>query len=423
MMPVSASSGRWTDPLTAFFTATSATCVTGLTVVDTGSHFSLFGQIVILVLIQAGGLGIMTMSTFLLVLIGRNLSLKDEFVLIDSIGTEKVKGLRSLVLGIVRYAVLIEVIAAAVIAYGLVSRHGYGVARAAYSGVFHSISAFCNAGFSIYSDNLTGLRSDLPIILTVCAAVILGGMGFMVLFNLGSIRPWRRNLLLRGKVSLHSKVVLSATAFLLVFLWAGIALLEWYGTLDGMTVRDKLLAALFHAVIPRTAGFNVVDVAMFNPATLYLTMVSMFIGGSPGSTAGGVKTTTLVVLVLTMVAMIRGREQTELFGRSFPMQVMREAVAIFIMGIAFVAIFNGALLFTESASSLSPGRLLFETVSAFGTVGLSAGVTPNLSVAGKLCIAVCMFVGRLGPLTIAILIGRKEGTQAIRFPEEEIVVG
>ena len=338
-----------------------------------------------------------------------------------------VRGLRSLLGRTILFTVLLEAAGAAVLAYRLHQAHGYSVAKALSYGTFHSISAFCNAGFSLHADSLTAFRTDGLMMFTVMALVVLGGFGFLVLYNISSIRPWRRDRLARGRVTLHTRVVLTTSGVLLLTGALAFILLEWSHTLTSLAWRDKLLCGLFHSITPRTAGFNVVPMGGARPATQLLTMLLMFVGGSPGSTAGGIKTTTLLVLLITVVAMVRGREETEWRHRTIPMKIVREALSIFMLSFACVILFFLVLLLTESPA-LRVGRcstdaLLFEAVSAFGTVGLSTGLTGDLSVAGKLAVIVCMFVGRLGPLTIALVIGSRDLGQAIRYPEEEVVVG
>jgi len=428
MLPWSRAGGGWTAPLPALFTATSATCVTGLIVVDTGSYFSHFGQLVILCLMQIGGLGIMTMGTFFLILIGRRLRVRDEFVLMDSLGSDHVRGLRSLMWHAFIFAMLFEASAAAVLAHRLVAVHGYPTGRAVYVGLFHAVSAFCNAGFSLFADSLMGLRTDPVVVWTVIGLIVIGGLGFLVLYNLTHVRWWSRNRLRRGRLSLHTKLVLSASLFLVLFMWTAFLVLEWGNTLAPLPWTHKLNAALFQAVTPRTAGFNVVDMAAVQPATRFLTMLMMFVGGSPGSTAGGIKTTTVFVMLATVFAMIKARDETDIFGRTISTRVVREALSIFILGVFCVLVAFGILLVSEHAlcllgSQSRPEALLFETISAIGTVGLSTGITARLSFVGKLCIIVSMFIGRLGPMTIALIIGGKESVTAIRYPEEEVVVG
>ena len=427
-LPAANARGLWTAPLTALFTATSATCVTGLIVVDTGSHFSPFGQSILLALIQLGGLGIMTLGTFLLTLAGRRLRMQDEFVLRDSLGNERVRGLKSLLGRSILFTFLFEAAGTAVLAARLITHYHYAPREALCFGVFHAVSAFCNAGFSLYADSLMRFQGDPVIVLTTSALVILGGLGFIVLFNFSYIKFWRRDLISRERITLHARIVLAASTLLVLWGWAWFLLLEWNHTLDDLGAADKILCALFQSVTPRTAGFNVVDTAALQPATLFHTMGLMFVGGSPASTAGGIKTTTLVVLVLTVVAMVRGRPETHIARRTIPAPVVREALSIVVLSMACLMVFFSALLLTESRGLLATtgcrtDDLLFETVSAFATVGLSTGITAGLSAIGKLILVVCMFVGRLGPLTIALIIGTSEYGRVLRYPDEEVIVG
>jgi trk system potassium uptake protein TrkH len=427
-LPVCSRSGAWTPPLTALFTATSATCVTGLSVVDIGSHFSLAGQWVILGMIQVGGLGIMTFGTFLLIMVGRRLGLQEEFVLINSLGFDRIRGLPSLLKRAFFFTALFEVAGTALIATRLYGWHGRPFADALYSAFFHSVSAFCNAGFSLRPDNLIPWREDSVILMTLAALIVLGGIGFLVLHDLSSIRFWRRDLILRGRLSLHTRIVLKATAVLIVAGWVLFAWFEWGRTLAPLAPVDKVLVALFHSVTPRTAGFNAVDMALVHPASLWVTLLLMFIGGSPCSTAGGIKTTTIAVLFRVALAMITGRREIESHERTIPAKTVREGLAIFMLSVALVTVAFVALLLIEnppilSASASAADELLFEAVSAFGTVGLSTGITPFLSEAGRLVIILLMFVGRVGPLTLTLTISRRGVRQAVRFPEEEVIVG
>lgn len=426
-LPVASRTGTWTSPLTALFTSVSATCVTGLTVVDVGMHFSLFGQGILLALIQLGGLGIMTFSTFLLVLVGRRLGIDSEFVLMDSLGYAKVRGLPSLLRRVVWFTLALELAGALVVGLRLMMG-GLAPERAFYHGLFHAVSAFCNAGFSLYPENLMAVRNDSAILLTLAALVVLGGLGFLVLYDLSALRFWLRNRVQRGRIGLHTQIVLRASGLLVAVGAVAFALLEWDGVLAGLSTPRRLLFSLFQGITPRTAGFNVVDITALQPATFFMTMTLMFIGGSPCSTGGGVKTTTVVVLFMVMRSFLRGRHDVEIHGRRVKEAVVREALTIVLVGIVVVFVGFYALTITEAPalaarSFRAADELLFEVVSAFGTVGLSAGVTPQLSPAGRVIIMVVMFVGRLGPLTMALLIARRGVRQVTRYPEGDVVVG
>ena len=260
------------------------------------------------------------------------------------------------------------------------------------------------------------------------ALVTIGGLGFLVLFNLAWWRPWRRDRRKRGSLALHTRIVLLSSTALLLVGWLIFYLLEANATLSDLPTGERILCSLFQSMTPRTAGFNVVDTGALTPPARFLSMLFMLVGGSPGSTAGGLKTTTLVVLVLVVISMLRSREDVEIFGRSITARTVREALSICVLGIALVMTMYGLMLLTEhrTLQTFLPGHgedLLFETISAFGTVGLSTGITPYVSPTGQFLLIICMFVGRLGPLTIALVIGRRDLKQGVRYPEEEIVVG
>lgn len=427
MVPLASRSGQWTDPLTALFMATSAMCVTGHTVVDPGSHFSLFGQLVLLGLMQLGGLGFMTLATVCLVLLGRRLSIQSELTLTTSLGGEEANQLRRLLYRTIVFAFAAEGVGALVLMSRLILGHGATAGRAFYQGIFHAVSAFCNAGFSLFPDSLIAVRDDKLFIWTMGALIIMGGLGFLVINEFAVFKFWRDNRLTRGRRSLHARVVILASVALIMAGWLAFALLEWNKTLAPLSVADKLNCALFQSITPRTAGFNVVDMAQTHAATRFVTMLLMFIGGSPGSTAGGIKTTTAVVLLLTMLAIVRGKRDTTFHGRTISVRVVEEALSVFLLGIIVVGGLYGLLLVSEEsalvAAQFTAEALLFETISAFGTVGLSTGILPGLTVMGKLLIILGMFIGRVGPLTMVLVVGLKDTRQLVRFPEEAVNIG
>jgi len=426
--PLATQSGKWPDPLTAIFTATSATCVTGLVVVDTGTFFSEFGQTVIILLIQLGGIGFMTLGTFFLVLSGRRLAVSDESVLMDAMGTGGVNSLKGVLKTTILFTLSLETIGALLIAHRLMSAYGFGTYRALCDGFFHAISAFCNAGFALHETSLTAYRADPVIVPVILTLIVLGGLGFVVVFNLGQIQWWRRDRLKKGRLTLHSRIVLATSAVLTLAGAVSFYVMERNNVLYALPLGEQISCSIFQGVTPRTAGFNVVDMSSVLPATLFSTMVLMFIGGSPASTAGGIKTTTLVVLMYSVIAIVRGRDETEIRHRIVPGKIVRESLSIFFLAIFLVSVFSCILLVTErhllQPGMHNPEHILFEAVSAFATVGLSAGVTPHLSAAGRIAIIMLMFIGRLGPLTLALTIGRREvRPSTARYPEEEIVVG
>ncbi|MCL2104720.1 MAG: hypothetical protein FWH21_06670 [Kiritimatiellaeota bacterium] len=426
-LPVASASGKALPPLVALFMATSATCVTGLSIVDVSTELSITGQVIVLVLIQLGGIGIMTFGTFLLVLVGRRLSLQNEFVLIDAYGINKVQGLHALIGWIIGFTFLFEGIGAAVLYWryrALGMAQGVPWTRTFYHSVFHAVSAFCNSGVTLYPDSLQQFKHDPLYLLTIGALVVTGGLGFLVLYNLVTIRFWRRDLRTRGRLSLHTKIVLTMTLILLLGGTVLILAEEWSGTLSGLAWHDKLACSFFHSVSPRTAGFVALPVEHLSEGTRYVTTLLMLAGGSPGSTAGGMKTTTILVLVLTVVAMCKRRREIVVFARTIPYTIVQQAISIAFICVTMVLVAYGLLLWTEHVQDPSDAsRLLFEVVCAITTVGMSPH-TPQLTIAGKWIVVVCMYLGRLGPLTVALVVSRDDEVfPSISYPKEEVVVG
>lgn len=428
ILPWSSRSGDWTDPLTALFMATSAMCVTGHVVVDVGTYFSHFGQLVLLVLCQLGGLGFMTLAMFILILIGRRLSIQNEMVLNNALGVKEADEVKTLLWRTVIFTLILELAGTLIIAARLMLAHGFAMGRALYYGLFHAICAFCNAGLSLFPNNLIAVRSDKLILITVMALIVVGGLGFLVLHDVSQVGWWRRRpMLLRGRISLHSRVALQATVVLLVAGWITLAVLEWNRTLASLSIGNRLTCSLFQSVTARTCGFNVVDMAETHAATRFATVLLMFVGGSPGSTAGGIKTTTLVMLLAIVGTLIRGRQELTFQGRSVSLRVMEESLTIFLLSLLVVTALYGLLLLTEelnlAASRFTAEALMFEIVSAFGTVGLSTGIVPGFTDFGKLLLVAGMFIGRVGPLTVALVVSMKKTRQLVRYPEADVMVG
>lgn len=425
MLPWASRTGQWTDALTALFMATSSMCVTGHTLVDPGSYFSHFGQGVMLVLVQIGGLGFMTMAMTFLIIAGRRLSLRSETALTLSMGMRETHQIKRFLLRTIVLALVLELGGAFILALRLMAGRGFPAAQAFYHGVFHSVCAFCNAGFSLYPDNLIGLSNDKIFLLTIISLVVLGGIGFLVLSEF--YYEWRARREKHMILSLHSRMVVAGAIFLIIAGWISFAALEWGNTLASLAFSDKLVCALFQSVTPRTAGFNVVDLAQVSPGTRFMTVVLMFIGGAPGSTAGGIKTTTAIVLVFTALAMLRNRRNIVILGRTLSSGVVGVALSVFLVSLLVVAGLFGLLLLTEQGNLMTGrfdfDRLLFDAVSAFGTVGLSAGTVTLLTPLGKVIIIILMFIGRVGPLTLALFIGMKEERELIRYPEEDVIIG
>ena len=430
MLPISSASNTWMKPLDALFTSCSAVCITGLTVIDIGTDLSVFGQCVMLALVQLGCVGLMTLGTFFLVLMGRRLSLSSEFSLADAYGTSGIRGLRGLIVWVVVSMLVLE-------GLGTLALHELFESDAVANGIatpdgtlwfrayFYSVMAFCNAGFSLDPGSLAVFRAQPLVLVTIGLLVIAGGFGFLVVYNLCTFRFWRRNLVKRGRISLHTRVVLSVSALFLLGTFAAVLLLEWNRALEPFVWQEKLGIAFFQAVTPRTCGFTVVPVHEMHAALRFISQVLMFIGAAPGGAGGGIKVTTFMVFVITLVAICRGRNETVLFKRTVPEAIVREAIVIVTFFASLVTLGMTLLLVTEGGNeSLTFERLLFETVSAVSTTGLSFdGTTVSLSPAGRAVLMLCMFSGRLGALAVVLLIGGQESRPTIRYPREELVVG
>lgn len=420
-LPVAAQ-GEALGFIDALFTATSATCVTGLTVVDTGKTFSPFGQIVILALIQLGGLGLMTFSTmFTFFLAGGRLSLGSRDILQETLSQGPMQNLKALLKTVFLATFVIEIAGALLLT--LCFMRDLPVSSALYHGVFHAISAFCNAGFALYTDNLESFKNDALVNFTVTSLIILGGLGFVVIFE---INRKRRNP--RHHLSLHARVVLRMTAGLIIAGALGIFLLEYTNTIENLPWGEKLLSCYFQSVTARTAGFNTLSISTLTDATLLLLIGLMFMGASPGSCGGGIKTTTGAVLLAFIRARFRNEENVHLLHRRIPSDVLARAISVVFFSAVLIMVFTFLLLLSEAASishQQSRGiflELFFEVTSAFGTVGLSTGITSSLAPLSKLLITLVMFIGRLGPLTVAIAVG-KEAKMRFTYAQENVLIG
>ncbi len=417
MLPVAAEPGESTTFRQALFTATSAVCVTGLAVVDTPTHWSTFGEVVILVGIQAGGFGIMTLASLLALLASRRLGLSSRLLTTWETKAEGLGDVRRVLVGVARTTLIVEAVVATALTMRFWSGYDQDLGTAAYRGVFHAVSAFNNAGFSLYSDNLLGFTTDPYVCLPIALAVILGGLGFPVLFEL------RRELTTPRTWSLHTKTTLLTYVMLLVGGTSSITAFEWTnpGTLGPLSWPGKLLAGFFQGgVQPRTAGFNSLDYAEMEPASLLVTDVLMFIGGGSASTAGGIKVTTFMILFFAIVAEARGEPHVDAFGRELTSSVLRQALTVALLGVALVVI---GTLVVLAVSGLPLDVVLFEVISAFATVGLSTGITADLPGAGQYVLIVLMFLGRTGPVTLATALVLRERRRLYRRPEERVLVG
>jgi trk system potassium uptake protein TrkH len=397
----------------ALFTAASAVTVTGLVVVDTGSDFTLIGQITVALLIQVGGLGLMTFAALLLTMLGLSIGMPQRLALRDELGQTGLGELAALVRVVILVAFTAEAIGTAALMTVFVPEFGW--AEGFWQALFHAISAFNNAGFSLFSDSLSAYVANPVVNLTIALLFIIGGLGFVVLADLNKQRRW-------AKLSLHSKLMLSGTAFLILSSWALFAALEWRNPATLGTLNDigaRLLASFFQAVTPRTAGFNTLDYAAMSDSTTIMTLGLMLVGGGSSSTAGGIKVTTLIVLVLATLAFFRRQERLHIFGRSLGISEVMKVLALTALSIFLVLTGLFLVSLTYQGAFID---LVFEVFSAFGTVGLSRGATSELDTFGRLIIIAIMFVGRLGPLTLAFFLATQT-TPKVRYPEGKVYLG
>ena len=407
------------------FTATSATCVTGLIVRDTPNDWTPFGKAVIFILFQAGGLGIMTLSTFFAVLLGWKFSLRQNVIIQSAHGHHKVYGAKELIKYIVGLAIFAELLGAALLFLRWNFTQTWPLKEKIAKSLFHSVSAFCNAGFSLFSNSFMNFESDLYINIIMLFLIFLGGIGFVVILDLlkgvFSVREYRKS-----RLSLQSKIVLIVSLILIVVGAVTILALENNNVLEGMPFRDKVLGSVFQAVTPRTAGFNTLPIARFAPATLMVLILLMFIGASPGSTGGGIKTCTFAIVMASTWNMSKNRDKVSMFGRTIPRGIVRRAILIFILAIIWIVLVTFLFAIFEKNNLGAENiiiKSLFEVTSAFGTVGLTTGITAALSTAGKILIIITMFAGRIGPLTLALAVALKEERLDYTYPEENVMVG
>jgi trk system potassium uptake protein TrkH len=421
-LPIATQTGERTSFLDSLFTATSAVCVTGLVVVDTATHWNFFGQIVIIILIQTGGLGFMTITTLFSLIVKKRINLKERLLIQESLNQIDLSGLVKLTRYILLMTFVIEGIGALILSTVFIPQFGF--IRGSWYSIFHSISAFCNAGFDLMG-NVTGPYSSLmyyvnntTITLAISALIILGGLGFPVILDIVKNKKI-------SKLNMHSKIVLISTSILIVVGMLFILIVEYknVGTLGNLSLKGKILSSLFQSVTIRTAGFATIDLTILHQATLFIMMIFMFVGASPASTGGGVKTTTIAVLILTVKSFLLGKEDIEVFGRRITSSTVRKSVGIFFVGV--LAVLTGILLIVLIEPEFDLLEASFEVVSALATVGLSIGGSSNLTSIGKLLIVIYMFMGRVGLLTIFLALVAKNtvNKQQIRYPEGRIIVG
>jgi len=415
-LPISSRSHEWTDPLTALFTATSTSCVTGLAVVDTYTHWSWFGQFIILLLIQIGGLGFITVGVGFSVLFRRQIGLRERDLLKESVNALEIGGIIKLWKNIIYGTLLFEGIGAILLSFRFVPEFGL---RGIYYSIFHSISAFCNAGFDLMGrkemySSFVSYVSDPLVSLTLCGLIVVGSLGFIVWKDIASCRFNFK------KYSLHTKLVIVVN---IILIFGGAILLyfmESHNTIAEYNMPTKLLASLFGSVTTRTAGFNTVDTAALTPASKLLTMVLMFIGGSPGSTAGGIKTTTIAVILVFVYCNLRNSSGTNVFHRRISDDIIKKSLMVFMLNFSLAIV---ASLIIMSTSNLAFDDVLFETISAVSTVGMTTGITRDLNLIGRIVIMVLMYIGRIGSMTLALSFIQRPTLQPTTYPIEKITIG
>ncbi len=415
-MPIASNDGKSTNFMDCLFVSTSATCVTGLVTVDTGTHWSYIGKTIILILIEVGGLGFMSISTLIALLVGRKITLQERIVIQESLNFFKLQGIVKLSKYILLFTFSIQALGAMLLSTQFIPQ--FGIGKGIYYSVFHSISAFCNAGIDLMGnyESLTSYYDNTVVITTISALITIGGLGFYVWREIYEYKHTK-------KLSTHSKVVIHTTILLIV---VGSILMYFFEvknvhTIGNMSIKGKILSSMFAAVTPRTAGFNSISTDDMTRAGKFLTMILMLIGGSPGSTAGGLKTTTIAILIMTIVSVIRGRSDTEIYKKRINKATVYRAFAVLGIAICLLVTVTMILCMTEVGDSLE--AILYEAISAFGTVGLTLGITPSLSEIGKLVIIITMYCGRLGLLTIAVALAKKDIANTIKYPEDKILIG
>ncbi|UED73530.1 TrkH family potassium uptake protein [Brevibacillus sp. DP1.3A] len=415
-LPVSTVDGLGLYWLDALFTATSATCVTGLVVVDTGTTFTTFGQLVILSLIQIGGLGFMTFATFFALIMRKKISLRERLILQESLNQISIEGVVRLAKMILIFTAVTEFIGGVLLSIRFA--FDFPLSKAIYFGFFHAISNFNNAGFDLMGDfaSLTAYVDDLLVNLVVCLMIILGGIGFIVVSELYDYRQTRR-------LSLHTKVVLATTGLLITAGTVLIFILEYNNpkTLQPLSMMGKVLGSLYQSVTPRTAGSNTLNIGDMYQSSLFLIIILMFIGASPGSTGGGIKTTTFATLIGAVIAQIKGKEDVIFFRQRILPHMVYKSLTLTMIALSIVLVMTMVLSITETTARFE--MILFEVTSAFATTGLSMGLTPHLTPIGKTLIILTMFAGRLGPLTIAFALAQRKQKEYFRYPKGKITIG
>ena len=411
--PFVTKTGERTGIIDAFFVAASASCVTGLSPVNTAEHWNTLGQVVILILIQIGGLGIMTLASFIPLILGKKIGLKSRLILKEQLNIDTMVGVVNLFKYVLGFTIITELIGAALLSIRFIPTYGLG--RGIWFSVFHSISAFCNAGFDLLGDSIYPLRHDYLVNITLMALVIIGGLGFMVTSEIYSKRDLKH-------LSTHSKLVFITNIGLILVGALGFYFLESIkgGILAGERFSDGMLISFFQSVSARTAGFYSVDLSKIRDSSAIMLIMLMFVGGSPGSTAGGIKTTTFVVILIAILSVIRNQKEPVVFKRRISNETIKKALSIFMISLFLLIIVSFTLSVIEDFAFID---ILYETSSALGTVGATKGITSELSRASKVIIGLCMYLGRIGPMTMALSFGLRSDDRLIRYPEGFISIG
>lgn len=419
VLPISAKAGKTIALVDAFFMATSATCVTGLATNSLADDFSLFGQLVVLTLIQIGGLGIMTLSSSIALVMGRSLGVREQVLMQDVLDSSSSEELLSLIIDIVKFTFIIEFIGAIVLTVGFYESN-YEIGQSLYFGFYHAISAFCNAGFALFNNSMESFKFKPLIHLTITVLVIAGGLGFLVIQEIKNAVRSKKKFV---DFSLHSKIVIVTNFLLIAFGMTYLFFGEYLHAFVEFSIWEKLQLSFFHSVITRTAGFNSIPITELHPHSIYMLILLMFVGASPGSTGGGIKTTTFAILIQSVKATLTNNNRVEMFERTLPNVLVVRSIAIVIISLLTVSVALLVMMRLETGKDFL--SLMFETVSAFATAGLSLGITAQLTAIGKVMISLVMFIGRVGPLTLVLAVGQNAEVAAnrVRYPESKILIG
>ena len=417
LLPFSTKSGH-ISLVDALFSATSGVCVTGLIVQDTATYFTPVGKIIILVLFQLGGLGIMTFSTLILLVAGRRVSIKDRILIQEGYHHKAEKDVKSIVKNVFFYALVLE--AAGTLSLFLYWQREFPWPKALFNSIFHSASAFCNAGFSLFSKSFLSYRDNVWVNITLIVLIVLGGLGFLILQEMKEIFTGRFKRQ-KVKISLHTKLVITLTLGLIIVSFVFFLIMEWNHSLNTLTLKGKVFSSLFQIITPRTAGFNTMDLNSLSFAAVFLLTMLMFVGASPGSTGGGIKTSTIGVIFAFLRSKITARESVNLFYRTLPQELVIRAFMVVTLAMCIICLSSFVLFLTQPAASMR--EVMFEVFSAFSTVGLSLGMTMKLNTVGKIVIILTMYVGRIGPLTLLYAFSRQRAFGRYEYIEESVMIG